>query len=107
MVANTLGTLLLALLAARRAATSDASRRAAPAPRVIAALAAAAGAATQLGRPGLSGALLDLGLGFTASAPWRSRSSSCSETRRCATPMRRQVRRFVPKREGGPAGPAA
>jgi len=64
MGANALGTLLLALWlhgAPRLRSLAGSGARS----LVITALAGVAGASTQLGRPGLSGALLDLGLGFT------------------------------------------
>ena len=65
MLANTLVTLLLAR---RLHGAPGLARLAASGARasVIAALAAAAGAATQRGAPGTTGALLDLGFGFAA-----------------------------------------
>ena len=99
MGANALGTLLLALRlhgAPRLGALAASGARS----LVIAALAGAAGAATQLGRPGLTGALLDLGLGFAVFGAVALALVFVLGDAPLRDAMRRQVRRLVPKAAG-------
>ena len=99
MGVNAIGTLLLALWlhgAPRLGALAASGARS----LVITALAGAAGAATQLGRPGLIGALLDLGLGFTVFGAVALALVFVLGDAPLRDAMRRQVRRLVPKAAG-------
>jgi len=102
MVANALGTLLLALWlhgAPRLGSLAASGARS----LAITALAALAGAATQLGRPGTSGALLDLGLGFTVFGAVALALVFVLGDAPLRDAMRRQARRFAPRAAGPPA----
>ncbi len=95
MVVNTLITLLLARWLH---GAPDLGRLTASGARatLIAVLAAAAGAATRPGRPGTYGALIDLGLGFTAYGVVALGLVFVLGDAPLRASMRRQVRRFWP-----------
>jgi len=99
MVVNTLVTLLLARRLHGAPHLGQLSLSAARA-TAIAALACAAGAATQPGRPGTYGALIDLGLGFTAYGVVALALVFVLGDAPLRAAMRRRVRRFAPKRAG-------